>query len=238
MIDVGRDDDGRRRQTTKGGFRTKSLAEDAAREEINKIKNGTWAPRSKGTVGDFLLNDWMPAMRSTIRPSTWAMYSTNIDAHVMPTIGKIQLQSLTPSRLTRLYADLPDHGRRDGRGGLSPRTRRIVHNIVRRALRDAQRWGLVARNVADLATPPSSRAPEMRTWTPAQLRAFLEHAADDRLYALWHLAGTTGMRRPEVLALRWHDIDLEAARLAVTRTLAVVNYKLQFAEPKTKKAAD
>jgi integrase len=88
-----------------------------------------------------------------------------------------------------------------GRGsGLQ--TVRYIHSILHRALRDAVRWGNVVRNVADAADPPKAKTPEMHAWSPAQLRVFLDHVRNDRLYTAWLLAATTGMRRGEILGLR------------------------------------
>jgi integrase len=83
----------------------------------------------------------------------------------------------------------------------------------------------VVRNVADAADPPKPRTPEMQVWSPDQLRAFLNHVQADRLCAAWLLAVTTGMRRGEILGLRWSDLDLEAGRVAVRRPRIVVDYR-------------
>ncbi len=111
--------------------------------------------------------------------------------------------------------------------------------ILRKALADGVRENRVARNVADQARPPSpSAAPsqEMQTWTAEELRAFLDHAQSDRLYAAWLLAGTTGLRRGEVLGLRWSDVDLDRRRLAIRQTLLAVRGELSFSTPKTPKS--
>jgi integrase len=108
--------------------------------------------------------------------------------------------------------------------------------VLRKALGDALRWKLVVRNVAADADPPKLRAAgrvELRTWSAPELRAFLKHVAHDRLYAAWLLAANTGMRRGEVLGLRWDDVDLDRARLSVRQTLLSVDYKLEFSTPKT-----
>jgi integrase len=110
-----------------------------------------------------------------------------------------------------------------------------IHSILDRALRDAVRWGYVVRNVADVADPPRAKTPEMRVWSPVQLRAFLDHVRGDRLYAAWLLAATTGMRREEILGLRWSDLDLDAGRVAVRRPRILVDYQVLVSEPKTAK---
>ena len=104
-----------------------------------------------------------------------------------------------------------------------------------RALADATRWGLVPRNVALLAAPPRPGRPERRVWTAAELRAFLAAVESDRLYALWLLAASTGMRRGEVLGLSWPDVDLGRARVAVRRSLVTVGHEVVVSEPKTAK---
>jgi integrase len=104
---------------------------------------------------------------------------------------------------------------------------------VRKALGDAARWGLVARNVAQLADPPTPKRADMRTWTAGELRRFLEHDEGERLAALWMLTASTGMRRGEALGLRWVDVDLDLARVAVRQTLVLAGRQVVVSEPKT-----
>lgn len=119
--------------------------------------------------------------------------------------------------------------------GLAPKSVRSVHTMLRKALQDAVERGHVLRNVADLSNPPTqrqarSRAAQRKVWTGEQMRAFLAHVTDDRLYAAWLLFATTGMRRGEVAGLRWVDVDLEAARLQVAQTVTVAGNVLVWAE--------
>jgi integrase len=108
--------------------------------------------------------------------------------------------------------------------------------IVRKALADALRKGSVTRNVADLADPPkpsAGRKAAVHAWTPAQLRQFLDEIASHRLYPAVYLAANTGMRRGEVLGLRWKDVDLDRCRLSVQQALVNIAYELEFADVKT-----
>src|SRR5207245_2063569 len=126
----------------------------------------------------------------------------------------------------------------NGKGGLSPATVRRVHATLHRAFRDAVRWNRLVRNPADLANPPKLGAMterECSTWTAAELRGFLSAVEGDRLYGLWHLLATTGMRRGEALGLRWSDVDLDAGRAAVRQTLICVGQEPRFSTPKTRK---
>ena len=123
---------------------------------------------------------------------------------------------------------------RTGKGGLSPANGRYVHSVIRKALSDAMRENLVTRNVADAARVPRVPRAQIRTWSAREVRTFLDHVRDDRLYAAYVLACTTGMRRGEVVGLRWRNVDIESGRVSVTELLTVVGGReTQFTEPKT-----
>jgi integrase len=140
-----------------------------------------------------------------------------IDRYVLPHIGRVPLRRLTITHLEDLYAHLRRGGRHDG-GPLAPKTVLNVHQILRTALGDAERSGLVHRNVARLMDPPChGAAPEQRCWNEQQLRQFLHVAMTHRLGpAIW-LAAMTGMRRGQVLGMRWSDIDLDPSTLSIDR---------------------
>jgi integrase len=224
---VGKHPDGRPKRQLRRGFKTAKAADQARRGVQKSIETGTYVEPSKETVAEFF-GAWLEASRASLRPSTWASYDMNVRANILPELGAIQLQRLTPDRLNALYAKLL------GRG-LSPATVRYVHVLLHGALDDAFRWGRVLRNVAKLANPPARRQgrSKMKTWTKEELGAFLAHVQGTRLYPPLLLAATTGMRRGEVLGLHWRDVDLEAGRVSITRTLILVDDKPQFSEPKT-----
>jgi integrase len=225
---------GRRRQQTKGGFKTRKECEAALRQAIADQHDGTLAKPSQRTIASFLVDEWLPAVKPKLRASTWASYRTNTNAHVVPVLGEVKLQGLTPVQLNLFYAHLLESGRRRG-GGLSPKTVRNIHVMLHRALKDAVRWGYLPRNVADAVDPPVGRSAERHVWTPDQLGAFLEHVRADRLYALWLLVATTGMRRGELAGLRWVDINFANARVSPQRPRVVVDHAVEVSEPKTAK---
>ena len=179
------------------------------------------------------LDEWLDAIRTTLRSGTLRSYRTNVNTHVKPRVGDMRLRSLGPSHLNRMYAELLEHGRANGAGGLSPRTVRYTHAIVHRALRDAVRWGRLSRNPSDMADPPKPNSPEMRVWTVDELRRFLKASESDRVSAAWLLLATTGLRRGELLGLRWEDVDLVSGRAAVVQALGSHAGKLVFVPPKT-----
>jgi integrase len=121
---------------------------------------------------------------------------------------------------------------------MAPKTVQNVHAILHRALKDAMRWGYAARNVADAVDPPKGLPAERQVWTPEQLRAFLSHVREDRLYAAWLLVATTGLRRAELAGLRWLDVDLAAGRVSPRRPRVVVDYTVVESDAKPPRAAD
>lgn len=235
VIDVGRDANGKRVRRWHSGFATKKEAERARTEILSRVDKGTYVEPSRQGLGDFLEREWLPAITTRVRASTWDSYSRNVRLHITPHLGSEPIQALTPARLNAFYADLLASGRVDGAGGLSPKSVRYVHGILRKALADAVRWNVAQRNVADLADPPKLTGShrEMRTWTADELRAFLKLVAGERLHAAFVLAATTGLRRGEILGLRWSDVDLDASRLAVRQAIVSVAYEIKFSEPKT-----
>jgi integrase len=239
VVDVGRDPDtGKRRQRWTSGYKRRRDAEKALSELLSRLDGGVYVEPSKVTMADYLTARWLPAMRTQVRPSTWASYAGHVRTYLIPRLGHVPVQRVTADQLTALYGDLLAGGGRDG-GALAARTVRYIAQTVRRALRDAEDAGLVPRNVAEKARPPKAdtrNRETMRTWTPQQLRAFLASRGDDRLYGLWALLASTGLRRGEALGLAWEHVDLEAGRLAVRRALVCVGYQVQISEPKTTKS--
>ena len=236
IVDVGRDPaTGKRRQVRKRGYATKKLAEAELTRVRSALQSGTFVAPERVTLKTFLNDQWLPAIRHTVESTTLASYEQNVRLHIVPHLGAITLQALDPGHLNGLYADLLDHGRTDGTGGLSARSVRYIHTIIHRALRDATRWGKTVRNVADLADPPSlkaARAPEMKYWMPGQLRSFISEIekSDDRLAAAFRLAAMTGLRRGEIAGLTWADVELGSAMLLVRRQTRTIGRKTEHVE--------
>jgi integrase len=232
-VDVGVDAvSGRRKQQTKGGFTTKRECQVALNEALAALRAGTFVEPSTRTLGSFLVDEWLPARRN-LRPSTLSNYGIHIRTSVVPALGAIRLQQLSPAHLNAFYQTLLTEGRRrDGRG-MAPKTVQNIHAILHRALKDALRWGWVPRNVADAVDPPTSLRIERQVWTPEQLRTFLHHVRDDRLYAAWLLVATTGLRRGELAGLRWVDVDFDAGRVSPRRPRVVVDYAVVESDAKT-----
>jgi integrase len=238
-VELERDPDGKRRQLSRGGFRTRKEAEHAYAEVRDQLRLGSFVAPTKLTVASFLVDEWLPAVRASIRPGTHDLYTTIVNAYIVPRIGARRLADVTPAHLNALYATLLSEGRRQisaaRPAGLSPKMVRHVHTLLHKAYADAVRWGQAARNPVDRAEPPKPRTPEMKVWDVKQLRRFIDHVETDRLGPVWLLMATTGMRRGEALGLRWSDVDLEVGRISISQTHVMVEQKVVVSEPKTAK---
>lgn len=228
--------DGKRKQLRRRGFATKKAATAELNDVLAGVQRGTFVQPDRVTVGKYL-DGWLAGLESAGRkPSTTSDYRKKVNRHVRPHLGSVELQALTPLHLDHLYAQLRREGKASG-GGLSLRTVRYVHSLMHTALASAERKGLVQRNVARLASPPSAssaRAPEMTVWTPAELRAFLDGVADHHHGPLFRLTAMTGMRRGEVCGVRWSDVD--DANLTVRHTVTTVDNKRVEGVPKTSRS--
>lgn len=238
VVDVSRDENGTRTRHQRAGFKTKKEAEAAMHEILHRLGSGEYVAPAAVTLGGYLRDQWLPAIQASVRPSTFESYRMIIEKHIAPALGGTKLQAVTPAKLNAFYAGLLSNGRSDGKGGLSPKSVRNAHVIIRKALSDAVKWSLIPCNPAAFAEPPKlvqSGDREMKTWSPQEARTLLGIVENDRLYAAWLLAISTGMRRGEILGLRWSDVDLEDARLSVRQTVITVSYEIIFSTPKTAK---
>lgn len=219
--------DGRRK--TKYGKSQKELKEWLL--AIRKAAgDGTLADGEKLRLAEFLEQYLQDYGQHALRASTFRSYSNLIRLHIVPELGNIKLPLLRPHHLHTLYA-------RKREAGLSDRTVQYIHGLLHRALNKALKWGIVTRNVADLADTPPNKRKAMHVWNSEQVRAFLESVRDDRWAAIYFLACGTGMRQGEILGLLWREVDLEAGTLKVTRSAQSVRGQgIVFSEPKSEKS--
>jgi integrase len=221
-----------RRQVCRSGFPTKAAALDALRDRQDRAQAGLPEP-TKLTVGEWL-GQWHESRRADLRGSTWSAYGLMIKANLVPAIGSQALRTLTVAQLRTMYTDLADHGGRGGRA-LSPKSIHNVSLMLSRAFGDAVEERIIVSNPASRSHKlPSGRA-DMKTWTGEQVHAFLTWTAQDRLAALWRLAFSSGMRRGEMLGLRWSDVDLDGATVSVQQTRIRGWSGLTYGAPKTAK---
>jgi integrase len=204
----------------------KKLAEamgDAARGIVVDDKNLT--------VSEYLDRFLEDVQRGSVRESTYSRDRYLVTNHVKPALGRVKLKNLSAMHLQRLYREKLD-------AGLSASTIQKVHHVVHKALSQAVSWDLIARSPADAVKAPTPTTEEMRSLSAEEMRRLLEAAGGDRLEALYVLAVTTGMRRGELLGLKWTDVDLEGARVSVRRTLIRTGggKGIALGDPKTKRS--
>ena len=188
------------------------------------------------TFGAYLTGQWLPGKRMHLATSTYRGYERNVQLHILPTLGKVSIRRLRYQQIEALYDTLrhPTTGR-----GLAPKTVYEIHLVINGALTDALRRGLVTRNVAAVARAPKQRSlqrTEGMSLTEDELRLLMRTAAGHRLFPLYWLAAMTGMRRSEVLGLKWPDIDFTKQRLHLNRGLVAVGYEVHETRCKTKTA--
>lgn len=226
---------GRRRQLRRRGFATKKAAQAALSEVLTDVQRGSFVRPTRLTVGEYLLERWLPARRADLRPSTLLGYEKVIRRRIVPLLGATPLSSLDPARLEAFYGELLTKG---GRGGkpLSAKTVTNTAGLLSSALGDAVRLRLVAHNVASDARLPRRPHREMSAWSEAEAAAFLDAVRPDRMYPLWRLALATGLRRGELCGLRWKDVDLAAGAITIANTRVVAASVVDGA-PKTKAGA-
>jgi integrase len=185
-----------------------------------------WA--SGDSTGDYL-EHWIEAVRPRLRPATHREYARHVRGYLAP-LADVPLTALTPGHVERLLAGMLERG-------LSPMTAAHARATLRRALHDAQRDGLVSRNVAGLARPPRVTRQEMHPLTAPQVRGLIEATRDDPLGPVWALAVGSGLRLGEMLGLTWTDIDLDTGQLVVRRAMArAADGGWSLAEPKTSRS--
>jgi integrase len=229
--------DGKRQQFKRRGFATKKAAERAEAEVVAEHARGTFVRPSKVTLGAFLVDEWLPAKRLGVRPSTANSYERMIQLYVVPTIGDVKLAEVDGSMLNALYARLLTEGRTESRrrrgDGLSAKTVRNLHGMLSKACHDGVRWGRLVRNPCHAADPPRVQSPEMKAWTAEELRRFTAATSSHRWGGVWALMSTTGMRRGEILGLRWSDVDLANGTVTIRSTRIRFGTTVDTSTPKT-----
>jgi integrase len=236
VFDLERDHTGRRKQKTLTFRGTKRDAEAELSRVLAEIENGGFVDAGNLTVAEFL-DRWLEHVSAKTATKTHERYAEIVRLGLTPRIGSIKLAKLRPIEIQNLYAEALKSGRVHGKGGLSARSVLHYHRILNQALKMAVRWQLLPHNPADPVEPPRPEQREMVALNEDQTITLIESVKGKALYIPVLLAVTTGMRRGEVLALRWSNIDLDKATLSVTQTLEKSREGgLRFKQPKTPKS--
>lgn len=226
--------DGKRRSVFAS---TRRDVQEELRRALDNASKGITPADGRLTTKAYLEMWIRNSVRPRLRPTTADSYAWIVEKYLTPEVGKIPLAKLEPAQVQRAIGNLSSRKvvRKDGTARpLSPTTVRYATTVLRVALGRAARQGLVPRNAALLADPPSKARRDLVPLTADQAKAFLESVRGDRLEALWVAAIGLGMRQGELLALRWSDLDLDAGTLSVRHTLR--RSTLELAEPKTERS--
>lgn len=233
---ASRDANGRRARKTVAVRGVKRDAQRKLSEILHALDAGSYVEPSRTTVGEYL-DQWLrDYARTHVAPRTYQRYEEIVQLHLKPALGRYQISKLHPVHIQGYYTEALSSGHRKGKGGLSSTTVLQHHRVLREALKHALRLELIARNPADAAQSPRAAKREMQVLDDAETKQVLRVAQGTRLSIPILLAVGTGMRRGEILGLRWKDIDLEAATAAVVRSLEVTREGLRYKEPKSSRS--
>jgi integrase len=222
-----RDPHGQRKRRWHSFKGTKREAQVEFARLISEAQQGGAVDPSRITLAEFLDRfdcDWIA---THVTPLTAERYRHAL-AHIRRHLGQRPLQKLQPADLAQLYAGLH-------RDGLAPRTIKLIHRVVHRSLAQAKLWGLIRDNAAELAKPPRAQDQEVKMLQPAEAAALVERLRGGPLYMIALLGLATGMRRNEMLGLRWCDVDLGAGRIKIEQSLEqTTTHGIRIKSPKTK----
>ncbi|HSV31413.1 MAG TPA: site-specific integrase, partial [Atribacteraceae bacterium] len=196
----------------------------------------TFREPSRLTVEEWFtvwLNDYM---KPSLRATTWESYKYQVNGHIIPALGRLKVVELQTAHIQRLYNDKLRGGRLDGKeGGLTPKSVRYIHTVIHSCLEQAKKEGLLTVSPADAVRLPKREQKDIHYLDSDGIKHFLGIARESKHFAAFYLTLNTGLRRGELLGLRWKDVDFANGQIAVNQGLVRVTGKgLVFQEPKTK----
>ncbi|WP_188859918.1 tyrosine-type recombinase/integrase, partial [Oceanobacillus indicireducens] len=189
---------------------------------LNELNDGTYIEPSKQKYKDFI-DEWLENRKSNVSKNTHETYRYIIDAHIKPKLGRFQLDKLNSLAIDNFYTELDKQGK-------SSATIKKVHSIIRASLEYALQYQLIKRNPASVVKPPAVKHKDIIVWDESEVIQFLDFVKDEWDYVLYHLALYTGMRKGEILGLKWGDIDFINNKIRVMRSYS----RTGFSEGKTK----
>jgi integrase len=235
ILDIPDPQTGKRRRKWHSFKGTKRQAQIESARLISIVQAGRYLEPSKTTVAEYL-DKWLEHVKSQVSPRTAERYGELARKNIAPLIGSIALTKLTPMAISTAYSTALASGRRDGGGGLAPRTVHHCHRVLKQALAQAVRWELLSRNPADAVDPPKVERATMTTYDLKQTGELVGAMRGTGLFIPTLLAVLLGMRRGEIAALRWRSVDLEAGQVAVVESAEQMNGTVRLKPPKSGRA--
>ncbi len=237
---VGRDPDTGKMVTKNVLGKTQAEVKEKLRKAIDDSRQLDYTKEGKYTVGQWL-DEWFDAYAKVkVRASSHQTYKGYIENHIKPNIGDIPIEKLTSLRLQKFYRKLLTEGRvpriesENQPKGLSAKTVRNIHQVISSAMSMAVKHKLILSNPAEGCELPKVEHREMRTIPAEQLGAFLREAKESGVYELYYLDLATGLRRGELLGLKWDDIDLDQGVIHVRRQVYHIDGEIREVPLKTK----
>jgi integrase len=231
ILDIPDPNTGKRRRKWHSFKGTKRQAQIESARLISVVQAGSYLEPSKTTVAEYL-EKWLEHIKSQVSPRTAERYGELARKNIAPLIGSVALTKLTPMAISTAYSTALTNGRRDGGGGLAPRTVHHCHRVLKQALAQAVRWQLLSRNPADAADPPKVERATMTTYDLKQTGELIGAMRGTGLFIPTLLAVLLGMRRGEIAALRWRSVDLDAGQVAVVESAEQMNGTVRLKPPK------
>jgi integrase len=223
---------GRRKRKWHSFSGTKRQAQDECARLVSEVRGGKYVEPSKTTVMQFL-ERWLDDVRTRVAPKTHERYLQICRKNIGPLLGAVTLAKLRPEQIAAAYAKALTTGRRRGGGGLSPRTVRQMHAILKSALTQAVTWDILMRNPAAAVKGPKVGRASMQIYDLEQTAELIETARGSRVFIPVLLGVLGGLRRGEIAALRWRHIDLAAGQLAVAQSAEQTRAGVRYKEPKS-----
>ena len=214
---------------------TKREAQVECARLISEITGGTHVEPTRLTIAAFL-DRWLEHMRGQVSPRSHERYAELCRKNLVPLLGGLPLSKLQPANISQAYAKALTSGRRDGQGGLSPRTVTHIHRVLREALQQALRWQLLARNPADAVKPPKVERGKMHTYDIGQTATLLTKLRGNRMFIPTVLAVLCGLRRGEISAVRWGQVDFDAGHISVEQSAEQTKQGVRYKPPKSGRA--
>lgn len=225
-----KEDSGKWKSGSKKGFRKKAEAESFLVEIQHQINSNRYIPNKKILVKEFL-QDWFKTdIELNVRPNTADGYNVNIEKHIIPNIGDKPLQELTAVQIQGFYNSLHEKYKKNEPGGLSPKSILYVHRVLSKALDSAVRKNLIPRNVSKDVTRPKVPKYQSEIYTANELLTLIEKVYDTDWEVPVILAGLCGMRRAEVLGLKWSDINYSEKTIAIQRNVICSSKRFELSE--------
>ena len=234
VIDERDPQTGKRKRRWHSFSGTKRQAQVECARLLTEIKNGTHIDPSRMTVAAFL-ERWIEHMQGQVSPRSRERYAEIARKNLAPLLGGIALTTLQPTQISQAYAKALASGRRDGKGGLSARTVTHLHRVLREALQQAIRWQMLARNPADAVKPPKVERKQLSVLDTDATAELIEAARETSLFMPIMLGVRCGLRRGEVVALRWRNVDLERGQISVVASAEQTDLGVREKEPKNGK---